>query len=120
MADHAEHAHGGHGDEPHACPMWILIAVAVTLLTLTALTLTLSNYNFGRLDLAIAMVIATIKATLVMTYFMHLRWDRPFNAVIFLSSFIFAAIFFGFSLLDTSQNQADIAQRTYDEQAMKK
>lgn len=119
MADHADHAHGGHGDEPHACPMWILIAVAVTLLIMTALTLGLSNYNFGRLDLAIAMVIATFKAGLVMTYFMHLRWDKPFNTIIFLSSFIFAAIFFGFSLLDTGQNQPDIEHYRYDQQQLK-
>jgi len=31
---------------------------------------------------------------------MHLRWDKPLNAVVFLSSLIFVTLFLGFTLLD--------------------
>ena len=123
MSDHAPaasaHSHDdghGHADHGmgHACPMWILVSVWLTLMVLTVTTLTLSNMNFGRLDLPIAMSIATVKATLVMAYFMHLRWDKPYNAVVFLASFLFAAIFFSFALLDTGQFKPDVDQRLDD------
>jgi hypothetical protein len=34
---------------------------------------------------------------------MHLRWDRPFNAVIFVGSLFLLGLFLGFALLDTGE-----------------
>ena len=41
----------------------------------------------------IAMLIATMKASLVAAFFMHLRYDKLFNTLAFLGSFLFLAIF---------------------------
>ena len=49
------------------------------------------------------MGVATVKGTLVALYFMHLRWDRPFNSIIFVGSLLFLGIFLGFALLDTAE-----------------
>jgi cytochrome c oxidase subunit 4 len=46
------------------------------------------------------LTIATIKAALVILFFMHLLWDKPLNAIVILGSLIFVALFLGFTLMD--------------------
>ncbi len=36
-----------------------------------------------------ALAIATVKAALVALFFMHLRWDKPVNAIIAVAGFLF-------------------------------
>ncbi len=98
----------------HAVPLRVLAQVFGALLILTVLTVVLANYHFGPFDLWIAMGIATLKALLVALFFMHLRWDRPFNGVIFLCSLVFVFIFIGFCLLDTSSYQDQVKLRQND------
>jgi cytochrome c oxidase subunit IV len=118
-ASHAAHApHADHGDhgahESHALPWQLLVGVWVVLMGLTALTVWQWSLDLGKIDLVIAMLIATVKATLVALIFMHLAWDRPFNGVVFLSSVIFAGLFISVSMLDTDQNQDQIMKRRFD------
>ena len=72
------------------------------------MTVKAAGIGFGAVDLWIAMIIATIKATLVGLYFMHLRYDKPFHAIIFLSSFVFVGVFIGFTMMDTHQYKPDV------------
>jgi cytochrome c oxidase subunit 4 len=111
---HAAHAdsHGSHS--VHVLPWQLLVGVWALLMGLTVLTVWQWSLDLGKIDLVIAMVIATIKALLVAMIFMHLAWDRPFNGIVFLSSLIFAGLFVSVSLLDTDQNQAAIAKRRVD------
>jgi cytochrome c oxidase subunit 4 len=48
----------------------------------------------------IALTVATIKATLVTLFFMHLRYDKPVNGVIAAAGFIFLGIFLMFCFID--------------------
>ncbi len=80
----------------------MLLAVFAALVVLTIITVAQASFNFGSLDIAIVMGIATIKAGLVMAFFMHLAFDKPFNVVVFLSSFVFVALFVIFTLGDSS------------------
>src|SRR5690349_1727039 len=84
----AAHGAGGHDHGmSHLTPINLLVTVWVGLMVLTGITVAVTMIDLGpRLNLIIAMAIATIKAGLVVTYFMHLRWDRPFNTLIFLGS----------------------------------
>lgn len=102
------HAHGGHGHVGHVVPTRLLFAVLMGLLFLTFITVVATRLDLGRLNIWIAMIIATVKAALVGLYFMHLRWDRPFNAIVLISSLAFVALFIGGSLMDTKQYQPDI------------
>ena len=70
------------------------------LLVLTGITVAASYFDFGSANVVVAMFIATIKASLVALIFMHLKDDKPMNAVIFCSSLIFLSIFLGFCMLD--------------------
>ena len=45
---------------------------------------------------------------LVVTYFMHLRWDRPFHTLVFVGSLLFVSLFISMTLLDKSEYEADI------------
>ena len=54
------------------------------LVFLTFLTVLVSYYDFGSANIVIAMAIATAKAGLVATFFMHLRHDNLFNTLTFL------------------------------------
>jgi len=44
-----------------------------------------------------------VKASLVVLFFMHLRWDKPFNAIVFIGCLIFVGLFISLALLDTGQ-----------------
>jgi len=39
---------------------------------------------------------------------MHLRWDKPFNAFVFVGAFFFLAIFVGIAMMDTQAYQPDL------------
>ena len=56
--------------------------------------------NLGAGNVVVALVIATIKASLVVLFFMHLRWDKPVNGIIAMAGFLFLGIFLMFDLLD--------------------
>jgi cytochrome c oxidase subunit 4 len=100
---HADHGHDPH-DFAHPMPVWILLSVFFALTFLTIVTVAQANFDLGSFDVAVTMVIATIKATLVMLFFMHLAYDKPFNLIIFLSSFVFVALFIIFTLTDANMN----------------
>lgn len=58
--------------------------ILFALIIFTFITVGASYFDFGKLNVIVAVVIATIKATLVALVFMHLRHDKPINAIIFL------------------------------------
>ncbi|MCX6279577.1 MAG: cytochrome C oxidase subunit IV family protein [Bacteroidetes bacterium] len=56
---------------PYRTYAWVLIA----LMTLTLITVTVTWINLSALTVAIALIIATVKAYIVLTYFMHLKFE---------------------------------------------
>ena len=102
------HTHDHHDDHglAHVATVKVLLATGSTLLVLTLVTVLATKIDFGaNINLAIAMVIAVTKATLVVLFFMHLRYDRLFHSVVFVSALLAASLFVGFTLMDTSQYQ---------------
>jgi cytochrome c oxidase subunit 4 len=103
------HAHeSDHAEVGHVVPLKTLVAVLVALLALTVVTVAVTFVDLGPLNLAVALVIALVKGSLVLLYFMHLRWDRPFNAVVLIGALAFVVIFIGLTLLDSYNYQVDI------------
>jgi cytochrome c oxidase subunit 4 len=96
-------AHSGLG---HVVPLWLLAAVFAALLMLTGATVAVAHVDLGNLNLYLAMAIATIKASLVVLFFMHLLWDRPFNAMVFIGCLLFVSLFIGITLTDSRANHA--------------
>jgi len=94
-----------HSSLGHIVPLWLLAAVFGGLLVLTGLTVTVAHIDLGNLNLYLALAIAAIKASLVVLFFMHLFWDRPFNAMIFISCLLFVSLFIGITLTDLRANE---------------
>lgn len=95
----------------HVMPTNVLLTVGGTLLFLTAITVWVTYADLGRTgNLVVAMVIATIKAGLVCAYFMHLRWDKPFNTLVFVSSVVFVGLFITITLMDKAEYERDIQE----------
>jgi cytochrome c oxidase subunit 4 len=98
----------GHPEVGHVVPLRTLVAVLLALLALTVVTVAVTFVDLGPLNLAVALIIALVKGSLVLLYFMHLRWDRPFNAVVLISALAFVVIFIGLTLLDSHNYQVDL------------
>ncbi len=77
------------------------LAVLGALLVLTILTVGISRIDFGGMNTVVAILIASVKGSLVALFFMHLRHDK-FNAVIFILGLFFLAVFLIFTLFDVS------------------
>jgi len=85
----------------HITSVKLLLTVWGALMVGTALTVGVSYADLGVWALYVALAVAFVKATLVALYFMHLRYDRPFNAIIFVGCLILVALFIGFSMTDS-------------------
>jgi cytochrome c oxidase subunit 4 len=59
----------------HVVPQKVYLLVFATLLCLTLITVDVAFYNFGWLNLYVALAIATIKASIVVMYFMHVKYS---------------------------------------------
>jgi len=96
MSTHTEHAQ----DPQKEARTYIL--TLVTLLILTAITVGASYIHFGSgaANVVIALTIATIKAIVVALFFMHLLHDKPVNAIIAVTGFLFLGIFLMFDFID--------------------
>jgi cytochrome c oxidase subunit IV len=92
----------------HVVPLRVLLGVFAVLLMLTFLTVAATWHDFGGWALVIALGIATIKASLVALYFMHLRYDNPLYAVVLATALLFFALLLSMTLLDTIQYQPEV------------
>jgi cytochrome c oxidase subunit 4 len=97
----------------HIVPVKFLVFICCILLFLTAVTVWVSRYDFTEINIAemgiiMALAVATVKATFVGLYFMHLRWDRPFVGFVFVGSILFVVLFIGIALTDTMEYQPSI------------
>jgi len=93
-----------HPGLSHIVPLNVLVAVFGALVLLTLLTVALAGVDLGNLNLYVALTIAGLKATLVVLYFMHLRYNQPFILVVFLGCLAFVILFISLVLTDARAN----------------
>lgn len=104
----------------HVHSVKLYVAVFLALITLTVITVATSYVDIdgfimpgtpagaGGFNLVLAMVIATTKAACVCTWFMHLKDDNRFNALVFVGSVLFAGVFLAYTINDTAyRGQSD-------------
>ncbi len=103
-------AHSPAGERVgHVVPVHLTVGVGAFLLVMTVITVyTATQIDLGSLNLWIALVIAFAKGSAVCLYFMHLRWDSPFNAIVLIAALLFVVLFIGIALTDTSEYQPEI------------
>ncbi len=111
-ANHSGETHmtsDGHEHLAHPVSVKFMVAILFALLVLTGITYAVSYIDLGQAgNLFLAMAVATVKAALVALFFMHLRWDKPFNGLILVTSFAALALFIFFTKLDTAEYMHEI------------
>jgi cytochrome c oxidase subunit 4 len=108
--DHPSSQGRGAEGMAHVMSAPTLLGVFALLIGLTALTVVAAAtwVNLGGWNLRIALGIATVKASLVALYFMHLRYDNRFYALIFVTALVFFAFLLSLTLMDTLQYAPNI------------
>ena len=92
-------------DKHHILPLKTYILVFVSLLFLTAVTVLASLIDVGFMNIVLALLIAIIKSSLVLLFFMHLYYDNKLNAALLIGSFVFLGTFIGLTMIDTNRRQ---------------
>src|SRR5580704_19158035 len=118
MSDKVEHTkeHGEHGGDEfyvhaHVSSVKFYVGILAILVAFTLLTVAVASVHLGPLNLAVAIAIASAKATLVVMFFMHLKYDNKFNATIVICSLMFIGVFFAYTMNDTdTRAELDDAQ----------
>ncbi|MDD4731497.1 MAG: cytochrome C oxidase subunit IV family protein [Desulfovibrio sp.] len=89
-------------DEEHVLGFRPLGLVLAALLLLTGVTVWVTGFDFGFLNVLVAMSVASTKAALVVFFFMHLKYEGRALQLMVLTVFIILAIFIGFTFFDVA------------------
>jgi cytochrome c oxidase subunit 4 len=86
----------------------VYFAIFAALLLFTGITVWAAFQNFGQFNIVIALAIATIKATLVVLYFMHARYSPKRTQLVIVCSIFWLAIMLALTLSDyTTRTQRE-------------
>jgi len=92
MSENTEHGTHSRG---------FYVAIGATLIALTFVTMFAALVNLGPFNPVVALLIATIKATLVVLFFMHVKGaSEKMTGAVIVSGFFFLAILLTLSLAD--------------------
>ena len=84
----------------HVVPIKVYLSVFVTLMVLMAATIGFAYLDLGLLNNVVALTIAIAKTSLIMLYFMHLRYSSRLTQIFALVGFLFLFILVAFTLSD--------------------
>jgi cytochrome c oxidase subunit IV len=98
-----EHGHTqahGHAHEPHIVPIPIYLAVFAALLVGTYLTIWAAGRDFGAFNTVVALGIAVTKATLVVLFFMHVKYSPRLTQLVVGVAVVFLVLLVAGTLTD--------------------
>jgi cytochrome c oxidase subunit 4 len=76
------------------------LAIITTLLILTGLTVAAAFVNLGRFNIFVALLIATVKATLVVLIFMHAKYAPERTKLVIIAGIFWLALLLFMTLSD--------------------
>lgn len=101
MSDPTGHSgHAVHEIHEHIVPVSTYVAVFVALLILTALTTGMAWVDMGRWNLVVALVIAVCKASLVVLFFMHVKYNKGLSRITMIAAIFWLGLLMTFTLAD--------------------
>lgn len=111
MSELAQDIHAHEENVGHVVPIRLTVGVGLFLLVMTVITVFTAKFvDLGGFNIWLALIIAFVKASAVCLYFMHLRWDSPFNGIVLIASFLFVILFIGLAITDTGEYQPEVAR----------
>jgi len=84
----------------HVVPVRIYLAVFAALLVFTAVTVAAAFVDLGALNNVVMLGIALVKATLVVLFFMHVRYSTRLIPVVVFGGVFFLLVMFGITMSD--------------------
>jgi len=78
----------------HISSIGTYVAIFLALMVLTAATVWVAYYDFGAWNDVVAMGIAVVKATLVVLFFMHVRYSTKLTKLTVVAGFAWLFVFF--------------------------
>jgi cytochrome c oxidase subunit 4 len=84
----------------HISPKSTYFAIFGALMALTALTVYVAFQHLGWLNFPVAITIALFKASLVVLFFMHVKYSSKLTKLLVASTFFFLAALFGLTMTD--------------------
>ena len=98
------HGHGhmtNHGaPHIHVMPLSIYLAIFATLMVLTGVTVAVAYVNLGQFNKVVALGIASFKATLVVLYFMHVKYASKLTQLFAVTGIFFLFILLSLTMID--------------------
>ena len=87
-------SHGKHDSHAlgHVVSFKTTTTILICLLVLTAITVFIAQIDFGEWNIVVAMAIASLKASLVIMFFMHGRYENRILWIYILIPFILVAV----------------------------
>ena len=85
---------------PHVLPLRIYFGVFGLLMLGTGLTVWVAEHDFHPFNLLIALAIATLKAALVVMFFMHVKYSNRLITLAVCASIFWLMLLFGITLAD--------------------
>jgi cytochrome c oxidase subunit 4 len=85
----------------------VYFAIFAALMLGTGVTVWAAFQNFGKFNIVIALSIATVKATLVVLYFMHARYSPKRTQLVIVCSVFWLAIMLALTLSDYNTRHYD-------------
>ena len=89
----------------HVSSLKVYVGIFLTLMVLTAITVFVAYINLGQLNKVVALSIASFKATLVVLYFMHVKYASRLTKLIVVSGLFFLAILLSLTMSDYSSRE---------------
>ncbi|MCC6763757.1 MAG: cytochrome C oxidase subunit IV family protein [Deltaproteobacteria bacterium] len=90
----------GARSSDHVVPITIYLAIFAALMVLTALTVWVAFIDLGTMNTIVALGIAVTKATLVVLFFMHVKYSSKLTWLVVASGFVFVAIMLALTMSD--------------------
>jgi cytochrome c oxidase subunit IV len=84
----------------HVVPVSLYVAIWAALMVFTAITVFAASIELHVFNIVLALLIATIKGTLVVLFFMHLRYSTKLTMVTVVASIFFLFLLLGLTMTD--------------------
>jgi cytochrome c oxidase subunit IV len=93
----------------HIVPPKVYVGIFLSLMVLTAATVGAAYVNLGAMNIVVALAIASVKATLVVLYFMHARYSPKRTQLVIVCAVFWLAIMLALTLSDYSTRDKEVA-----------
>ena len=87
-------------EEPHIVPYKTYIYILLALLGLTGISVAVTSIELGALTVTVALFLASVKSFLVLSYFMHLKFDNKIFAIMLTGILAIIIIVISITFLD--------------------